>query len=180
MFGFGRPRGHRLLATLAGALLCAVFVPVGACGPPAPAEPYRNLFPTSQTAAQAAVDAIYARDTDRLRELAVTEVEFRKNIWPFLPASRPEVGMPFEYVWSDTSTKSQGYLLQTVESYGGRHRTVENVAFEDESTEYDLFTIHPESVVTVTSDDGTTEDLRLFGSMVETPQGWKIFSYVVD
>ena len=147
---------------------------------PPPPEPYVILSPTREAAAQAVVDAMAARDVDRLLTLAITDVEFRANIWPRLPASDPEVGMPVEYLWSDTNIKSRGQLAETLREYGGTRFTVDAVRFDGAPTAYEGFTVHPDARVVVRDASGAQRDLRLFGSMVETPGGWKIYSYIVD
>jgi hypothetical protein len=153
---------------------------VAACGAAPPPEPYVGLSATKEAAAQAVVDGFAARDVDRLTSLAVTEVEFRKNIWPSLPASNPEVNMPVDYLWADTSMKSRGRLAQTLDEHGGRPMTVESVRFGGRPTEYDGFTIYPDTYLTVRDRAGATQEVRLFGSMMETTAGWKVFSYIVD
>jgi hypothetical protein len=150
------------------------------CAGRAPAAPYEGLLPTKEAAAQAVVDALAARDADRLIALAVSEVEFRENIYPALPASRPEVGMPVEYLWADTNLKSRGQLGQTLDEHGGRRLTVESVRFGGRATDYNGFRVHRDTWLTLRDDAGQVRDLRLFGSMVETSSGWKVYSYIVD
>lgn len=181
-----RPRGDRLRTVLTrlpalAALLLAVAALNAACGVEAgPREPYANAFPTREAAARAVVEALAARDAERLAGLTVTEVEFRKNIWPHLPASRPEVGMPFEYLWAETSARNRGYLAELLHEYGGRRLEIREVAFGGDATDYGAFRIHPETRLTVVEEDGRSETLRLFGSMVEANGEWKLFSFVVD
>lgn len=153
---------------------------VTACGADRPPERYVGLSATKEAAAQAVVEALAVRDADRLLSLAVSEVEFRKNIWPALPASDPEVGMPVEYLWADTNLKSRGQLAQTLDEHGGRRLTVESVRFGRRPTDYDGFRLHPEPWVMVRDESGRRRELRLFGSMVETSSGWKIYGYIVD
>ena len=165
----------RLVAGLVAVLLTA------ACGgAAAPAEPYVGLHATKEAAAQAVVDALAARDAGRLITLAVSAPEFRKNVWPSLPASNREVGMPVDYVWSDTDLKSRGQLAETLAAHGGVPLVVESMRFAGDTTEYEGFLVHRDSWVTVRDAQGTRRELRLFGSMIETPTGWKIYSYVVD
>lgn len=162
------------------AVLILMVAGVGACGAPAPAEPYVGLLPTKEAAAQAVADALSARDVDRLVSLAVSDLEFRKNIWPALPASQPDVGMPADYVWSDTNLRSRGQLAETLNEHGGEPLTVDAVRFGGDSTDYEGFRLHREAWVSVHDRGGHRQELRLFGSMVETTAGWKVYSYIVD
>jgi hypothetical protein len=135
---------------------------------------------TKEAAAQAVADALAARDVARLTSLAITDAEFRKNIYPALPASAPEVGMPVEYLWGDTNLKSRGQLAETLQEHGGRRLTVESVRFAGRSIDYDGFRVHSDTRVTVRGDAGQRREVRLFGSMIETSTGWKVYSYIVD
>jgi hypothetical protein len=151
-----------------------------ACRRSAPVEPYTGVFPTKEAAAQAVVDAIAAGDVARLESLAVTAVEFRKNIWPHLPASHPDVGMPAEYVWADTHTKSRGTLAETIREHRGRRAAVEKLTFDGPPADYGPFRVHRQTHVTLRDEAGRRHDAQLFGSMLESRAGWKVFSYVVD
>lgn len=168
---------HRIRLLLSLLTLSSVVI---ACGTAPPPESYTGLSATKEAAAQAVVDALAARDVERLTALAVTEVEFRRHIYPELPASAPEVNMPVDYLWADTNMKSRGQLARTLEEHGRRAMTVESVRFGGRPTEYDGFTIHPDTYVTVRDAAGATRELRLFGSMIETATGWKVYSYIVD
>jgi hypothetical protein len=151
-----------------------------ACGRSEPGEPYANAFPTREAAAAAVTEAIWQRNVPLLESLAITELEFRRNVWPRLPASRPEVNMPVDYLWGDTRTKSVGGLASTLAEHGGTRLQVLEVSFGGPPTDYGPFTIHPETRLRVRDGAGAERDVRLFGSMIETPDGWKIYSYVVD
>ena len=166
-----------------GALACLLIlitvVGGAACHAAPPAAVWDGLFDTKEAAAQAVADALAAQDVAKLRKLTVSGVEFRKNMWPHLPASNPDVGMPVEYVWSDTDVKSRNGLAQTVASHGGEPLTVATVLFS-ESVDHGPFRVHKESTVRARTPQGSVMDVRLFGSMIETPAGWKVFSYIVD
>lgn len=157
-------------------LLCAAV----ACGRGQPPEPYENTFGNERAAAQAVTDALQARDTARLQSLVVTAAEFRKNIWPHLPASGPEVGMPVDYIWNDTAVRNHAGLAETMREYAGRKLVVEGVQFAGPTTDYGPFRLHRKATLTFRAGDGTPQTARLFGSMIETRDGWKVFSYIVD
>ncbi len=123
--------------------------------------------------------AISTRDRTTLASLALSESEFRKHIWPALPASDSTVGMPLDYVWSDTSQKNENYLAQLVAEHGGRDYRLIAVTFGGETTDYGAFRVHRETTIDVRGPAGPVT-LRLFGSLVESGGRWKVYSFVVD
>jgi hypothetical protein len=168
-------RKRPVVARLSLVWFCALGA---ACG--TPAAPLSDTAPSSLVLAQAVADALYARDRPRLETLALSEAEFRHHIWPKLPASRPEVGMPTDYVWADTSAKSRAYLLKALDEYGGRRMTVEEVTFDRRPTDYGSFRVYPEAHLRLRDGQGLVTSARLFGSMVESGGSWKVYSYIVD
>ena len=163
----------------AGATLLAVALVAG-CTARAEPEPFTYAFASKEAAAQAVADALAARDGEHLLALAVTEREFKLRVWPALPASRADVGMPADYLWADTFTKSRGHLGQLLEAHGGKSLAIEQVAFAGPPVDYRGFRIHPKSVLLVRDAAGAVHEQRLFGSMLESAEGWKIFSYILD
>jgi hypothetical protein len=158
-----------------------MFAGAAACGAaPDAAADFAGLHPTREAAAQAVLDGLARRDVARLTELAVSDVEFRQTVWPALPASGPEVGMPVDYVWADTNIKSRGQLAETLQAVGGRRFAVESVRFGGASTDHDRFRVHRDTWVAVRDESGTRQELKVFGSMLETPLGWKVYTYIVD
>lgn len=124
--------------------------------------------------------ALERRDGAALSGLALNEQEFREQVWPELPASRPERNLPFSYVWGDLHQKSEAGLGETLAKYGGRRYTLIAVTFRGETSRYPTYTVHRETVLQVRDEGGTAADLRLFGSTLEKDGAWKVFSYVVD
>ncbi len=145
---------------------------------PAPA-PLRHTFDTPAALATAVLAAVTAGDAPALASLALSEQEFRDHVWPALPAARPERNLPFSYVWSDLHQKSDASLRGSIDRRRGQTFTLEDVRF-GEATVYDGYTVHRDAVFVVRRADGTTEDLRICGSMVEQAGRWKVFSYVVN
>ena len=161
-------------------VLTALALLAAACGVSGSSATLSDAHPTREAVAAAVLDAIWQRDEARLDAIAISESEFRAVVWPSLPASRPEVGMPFEYLWADSSTKSRAYRAQLLERWGGRRLQLEGVAFGGATTDYRSFRVHAATRVLVRDDAGNRRELRLFGSMIETSDGWKVYSYVVD
>lgn len=139
-----------------------------------------EALPTRETLVHDVVDALGRGDRERLVKLAVSDSEFRELIWPRLPASRPAVGMPVEYLWADTSAKSRGHLSQTLARYGGRAWRVDALIPGRAPVDYGTFRVHSGASVRLRGDDGTLVTTQVFGSLIEQGHAWKVFSYVVD
>jgi hypothetical protein len=139
-----------------------------------------NTYPSSQALAAAVLDGLVHRDIVTLRALALNEQEFREQIWPELPASRPERNLPFSYVWGDLRQKSEAALDRTFAQHAGRRYMLVSVRFAGEATRYPSYTVHRETVVRVRDERGMEAEMRLFGSSLEKDDAWKVFSYVVD
>jgi hypothetical protein len=77
--------------------------------------------------------------------------------------------MPVDYLWSDTHTKSLGYLADTLAEYGGQRLQVQEVTFGGQPTDDGSFTVHPKTRPRVQDEAGAVKDVRLFGSMISDP-----------
>lgn len=115
-----------------------------------------------------------------LRDLALSEQEFRDHVWPDLPAAKPERNLPFSYVWGDLRQKSQAGLAGILATHGGHRYELVGVRFDGTSTRYGTCEVHRDTVLTVRDPSGMQQDVELFGSSVEQDGRWKVFSYVVD
>lgn len=158
-------------------LLTAVAVCAAAAGC---ARPVPNSADSLEGLTRAVLEALSRRDDSALRALALDEDEFRRHVWPELPASRPERNTPFGYVWTDLRTKSDAGLRGILAAHGGRRYQLERVRFTGETTQYDTFVVHRDSMLDVLDETGRRNTLRLFGSVIEKGGGFKVFSYVVD
>jgi hypothetical protein len=136
--------------------------------------------PSSEALASGVLQALEARDVDRLRELALSETEFREHVWPELPAARPERNLPFSYVWGDLRQKSDMRLAATLARHGGRPYRLVGVRYAGGATPYDSFVVHRDTVLRVRTGDGPETELRLYGSTLEKDGVFKVFSYVID
>jgi hypothetical protein len=139
-----------------------------------------GAFATPETAAEAVLLGVWQKDTAQLTAIAVGEHEFRDLVWPRLPASRPEVGMPVEYLWTDQRTKSLAHLGRLLARHGGTRFTFVSLGFRGAVSDYGTFRIHRETWLALRDASGTRHELRWFGSMIESPDGWKIYSYIID
>jgi hypothetical protein len=153
---------------------------LSACGTPGSHGPLAYTVDSPEALGREVLDALSRRDRARLDELALSEEEFRDVVWPQLPASRPERGWPFDYVWGDLHQKSVGYLGATLEGLGGQRLELIGIRFTGETTDYAAFLVHEDSILDVRTPAGETRRIRAFGSMIEHDGRVKVFSYVVD
>lgn len=176
------PRGAlRAVLMLAAALGVVLAGPVGAPGCRSKAPVLEQTFESPEALARAVVKGLDSRDITALRALTVTEHEFRKLVWPKLPAARPGRNIPWDYVWKDLHGKSAMQLQARVNEWqrGGDGEVVK-VEFAGETTDYESFRVRRRSVITVRTPAGNETRQRLFGSMIEENGRYKVFSYVVD
>lgn len=124
--------------------------------------------------------ALADNDGDRLASLALSELEFRTVVWPELPSSRPERGLPFDYAWGDLHQKSNNSLRRLVARHGGKRYELDGVTFAGATTQYDTYRVHRESVLDLRDEAGEALTLSFFGSVLERDGQFKLFSYVVD
>lgn len=169
-------RGGRWAAPV---FLCIALTLVTGCDRAQPPFELSNSYADRDDAVRAFLRHLEADNQDALAAAAVTESEFLKSIWPALPASRPEVGMPAERAWTEQAFKNQAHLAQLISEHGRRRYELIRTTFSAPPTEYSGFTIHPETHLEV-RDGSKTVTLRLFGSMIESGGRWKIYSFVVD
>lgn len=140
-----------------------------------------HTLESPEAVARAVLKGLNARDVAGLQELALTEHEFRKLVWPKLPAARPGRNIPWDYVWKDLNGKSGMQLQARLHEWQpSAEGTVVKVEFTGETTDYETFRVRRKSAVTIRTPDGQETRHRLFGSIVEQGGRYKVFSYVVD
>ncbi|MCY4661436.1 MAG: hypothetical protein OXF93_16755 [Acidobacteria bacterium] len=147
---------------------------------PSPPSPLHQTFPSPDALSHAVLAALADEDAGYLASLALSELEFRTVVWPELPSSRPERGLPFDYVWGDLNQKSTNALRRLVARHGGRRYTLRAVAFRGETTPYETYRVHREAILDLLDDEGNELTLPFFGSVLERGGEFKLFSYVVD
>lgn len=167
-------RAGRVVRSL---LACAVLCMLPACNA---VPPLANSRSSASALAEAVLAALAARDEAALRALALDESEFRAHVWPSLPAARPERNLPFSYVWGELRQKSDTTRASTLARHGGRRYQLVGVEFDEQPAQYAGYRVHGGTSLTVRSDAGAQEMIRVCGSLLEKDGVWKVFSYVVD
>ena len=165
-----------LRALLTFICLAAAALAAG-CGRP---EPLADTFESDAAAVRAVLEAVSRNDGEALLRMAVSKDEFEDVVWPTLPVSRPEVGMPMDYVWQDTSTKSRGFLAETLQTYGGQRFELVGIEFRGETTNRAGYQISRKSRLRVRDASGQEQTVRLFGSMIRQNGRSKVYSYIID
>ena len=164
-----------LLALLAAGAGCGGSG-AGDAGP----SPLHRTFDSPEALADAVLAALTDGDRAALETLPLSELEFRTVVWPELPSSRPERGLPFDYVWGDLHQKSTNAMRRLINGHGGKRYALVDLAFAGETTPYENYRVHRETLLTVRDDAGEQHELALFGSILERDGAFKLFSYVVD
>jgi len=164
----------------AAALGAVWLAAAAACAPSEASAPLAHTFASPERLAQAVVDALARSDRTMLTSLALSEAEFRTYVWPHLPASRPERGVPVEFAWGQMHGRSQASLAAMLARHAGRRLEVTGVRFLGETTDYGAITVSRKAEVRVRNAGGRERRLRLFGSVVRRSGRYKLFSYVVD
>ena len=173
------PIDRCLQAVRAAGLLALTALALAGCATDARA-PLSQTFESPEAAARAVLEGVAARNSDALLDLALDEHEFRQVVWPELPSSRPEVGLPVEYAWRQLHLNSRAQLAHTVDEHGGQRYELVSVHFRGETTRHETYTVHRETELVIRDSTGATRTVRLFGSLLERDGQWKVFSYVVD
>lgn len=139
-----------------------------------------GMLSSDEAVAQAVLDGLARRDADALMRLAVSREEFERVVWPTLPASRPDVGMPGSYVWQDTAARSRAHLDRTLRQWGGRRLALVRLEFAGETTTHHAYALSRRARLVVRDEAGAQQTLRLFGSIIRQRGGSKVYSYIVD
>ena len=172
------------LLVLAALLLAAGATGAAGCGGSAAGDagpsPLHRTFESPEALAEAVLAALADGDNAVLEALPLSELEFRTVVWPELPSSLPERGLPFDYVWGDLHQKSTNSMRRLIDRHGGKRYALAGLTFAGETTAYETYRVHRETLLTVRDDAGNQHELALFGSILERDGDFKLFSYVVD
>jgi hypothetical protein len=113
------------------------------------------LFDSDEALAEEIVNGLESEDGEALASYALSREQFRLYVWPQLPSSRPERGVPFDYAWKDLHQKSHNSLLRTFARYRGRTLTFLELKFEDGVADYGTYKLHRDARVKVRRENGS-------------------------
>jgi hypothetical protein len=143
---------------------------------------FAATFASREELLDALAAAIASGDVEVMRALAVSRDEFRDLVWPTLPiASEPKSNFTWEFVWHQHELRHESSLRRIATDFGGQRFEIVDVQAHGKTTDHGTFHIHRENFVEVVRPEGTREELRLFGSLLETDDGrYKIYSFICD
>jgi hypothetical protein len=122
--------------------------------------------------------AVYNKDIDRLKAIAITPEEYESYIWPQSPMSKIKQWQEnYDFVQKQQFSRSNLSLRQMLAKYGGRQYTLIRVRFADDTTDHTIYKAHRDARLIVTSPEGKEVELNLFGSIVEMDGQFKIMSF---
>lgn len=174
--------GERPQLPLGGASLLIIATTLaslliyGACG--RHASRFSTTFESPQDLASAVLEAAQAHDRQALERLALSESEFRDEVYPEMPAFGR---IPLDFVWKDLRQKSAIQIDRILALSGSWDFEVESVVFDGGATAYDTFVVHRKPRLRLRKRDGSgTVDAAVFGSVIQESGRYKLFSYVVN
>jgi len=143
----------------------------------APPAAFERTFASPRELGEEVLEGLHDRDHERLAALALSEEEFKDDVWPEMPA---EGSVPAEYVWSDLRAKSARSLSRSIVRYGGRRYALVDLRFKEGTTAYGTFVVHRRMQLLVRDENGLEGAVEALGSVIEKNGRYKLFSFVVD
>ena len=141
----------------------------------------KNGAPSVDKLVDQFMQALKDRDKAKLRELRVTEDEYRGLI---LPGSVDE-GKPRQhyteqassYFWSILDTKSIYSEANILSAWGGRSMKLKSVAYRGGTKKYADYTAYKQLALKVEDETGNEDELQI-GSIAEADGVYKFISYI--
>ena len=174
-------RMMRPIVILAGLLLA---VSCSTAAPPAPEVEHADFLdaaaPSVEELVGSFLEALEARDAERLSRLSLDRDEFEAVVWPELPANRPETNLSPDFVWEQYDMRSRAYRARLLDALGGQSFQLEKIEFKGKPRRYERFVIHDDPVLTLVAEDESREERLLFGAIIEHEGHYKIYGYSTD
>ncbi|HXF06314.1 MAG TPA: hypothetical protein VNM72_13000 [Blastocatellia bacterium] len=134
--------------------------------------------PTAEAVAAEVLQALATRDAGRLERLLVTRDEFCSFVWPELP-SRDIPNLTCDWVWEAFEPMNRAKSAELMATHGGRQYHLVRLTCAGHSS-YRTFTVHEKPRVTIRDTSGREHDLRLFGSVLQLGNQFKLLSFGED
>jgi hypothetical protein len=134
-------------------------------------------FASAEELATVVLNALAARDLDRLLQLPLVETEFLGICWPEFPQSRPYLKIPAPEAWSFQQTKCSEAAMSAIRTWGGRPFVLERVVAA-RSTPYRNFTLHEHVILHAKdTETGRSQAIDVVPAIVERNGRFKVFIY---
>lgn len=145
------------------------------CAEAEASSPLADAAPTQDALVRSVLEALAAKDQQKLRSLLVTKEEYEGLLWPEMPDGEYT---PFSFVWSLTEVNSRKGLRQLLGTYGGLELELVSISFDEDPEEYEHFTLYPGAKVKVRRRDTGEEGIfPTFDVFVKYGRGWKLMNY---
>ena len=137
-------------------------------------------FTTKHELARTFVTAVVARDVVRLGQTLMSRSEFAWLYYPENPISQPPYGLPVGIAWFELEGNSLSGVRRALEAYGGRNATFRDIACDPRPVMQGANRLWNGCIVTLALEDGTLARVRMFGSIFERGQRFKLVSAAND
>jgi hypothetical protein len=174
----GGPRAGRVTTRLAAFVLTAAAL--GGCGDlRASTGAFPGSAPSLDVLGAAVLDALARADLETLEGFRLTETEHNREVWPELPAARPEVNFPVELAWSNIDTRDRSSLGRVLPLYEGRSPSHLATECRGEPQRFETFVVLTDCwvVFTMLDDPSNVLEVQLFKDVLLRGGGHKIFRY---
>ena len=121
--------------------------------------------------------ALRQEDMGGLVSLSLSREEFRKYIWPELPASNPRTNVSLDYVWNDVWFRSVNRMKGTFERFKGQELTLVSIRQRGKVAVYPTHKAYPDWEIVIRNAAGKQGAYPLFGTLIEMDGVWKVYSY---
>ena len=170
-------KGFTLSLTM---FMVAVLVLSGCKSSPGTSQ-LTNASRSMEELVQKTLDALNREDEAALASLALTEEEYRRYIWPALPLSKIEQWQKqYDFVWGQVSARSSDGLGLILQKYGGQQFEYRSLRAAGGRAPYADCIVHKDVRITVKDSSGMEQEVKLFGSLVEMNDQFKIMSFDID
>ncbi len=143
--------------------------------------PLTGGMASSEELVRAGLKALQRNDTTALVELMITPEEYSAIIYPELgkhwSGARDTRETITDWMKRNHFGSAEKGLRRMLRDFGGRSFRLDSVTFGDSIQVYPSYTIHQQTLVSVTDAEGKHRDLRAFGSIVEKAGIFKLLSW---
>jgi hypothetical protein len=148
---------------------------------PVAAARLSNGYGSARELAEAAVNALSARDTARLTALLIGEDQFNRYLYPefgmHFPAAQDTSEQARRFIWENHYLGALKGMKRALRELGGVPMALVAVTFTGGTQHYRTYTIHQGTEVRVKLDNGSEADLLALGSVVEMDGRFKLLSF---